>query len=240
MKFYYIPIKRGVISNILIVAVLTILFLSLGLNNSISVFSRKDYKAIYHGDPNKEMVAFECNVVWGTEYVPQMLDIFAEKDVKITFFIGGEWAKDNPELLKKIAEEGHEIGNHGYGHKHHSRLNLDQNRKEILDTENVIKSIIDYKTDLFAPPYGEYNDTTLKAAQSLGYKTIMWSIDTIDWRRDGVDKILNRVFKNPHNGAMILMHPTKDTVTALPQMIDRLRELGYEIVPVSEVLEEEQ
>jgi peptidoglycan/xylan/chitin deacetylase (PgdA/CDA1 family) len=154
----------------------------------------------------------------------------------ITFFIGGDWAKNNPDLLKRIAGEGHEIGNHGYSHQHHNNLNLDGNRKEILDTEKVVEAVTGIKTTLFAPPYGEFNKTTLQAAASLGYQTIMWSIDTIDWRRDGTDKILQRVMKDPHNGALILMHPTADTVTALPVMIEKLQGLGYHIGTVSDAI----
>jgi peptidoglycan/xylan/chitin deacetylase (PgdA/CDA1 family) len=105
---------------------------------------------------------------------------------------------------------------------------LNRTGKEILDTEKEIESITAIKTRLFAPPYGEFNDTTLKAADSLGYKTIMWSIDTIDWRRDGVDKIIHRVMKNPHNGALVLMHPTADTVTALPIIIEGLAKPGLQ------------
>ena len=132
--------------------------------------------------------------------------------------------------------EGHELGNHGYGHKHHNQLNLEQNRKEIVDTEKEIESNTGIKTTLFAPPYGEFNETTLKAADSLGYQTIMWSIDTIDWRRDGIDKIIARVMKNPHNGALVLMHPTPDTVTALPIIIEKLQALDYSIGTVTDAL----
>ena len=177
-------------------------------------------------------------MVWGTEYIIPMLQIFKEHDIRITFFIGGEWARENPELLKKIASEGHELGNHGYSHKHHSKLDFNQNRYEILETEKEIESITGVKTNLFAPPYGEFNDITLKAAHSLGYKTIMWSIDTIDWRRDGTEKIINRVMKNPHNGALVLMHPTADTVAALPVIIEGLQKQGFKIGTVSEALEE--
>ena len=107
-----------------------------------------------------------------------------------------------------------------------------------FDTEKEIETITKIKTRLFAPPYGEYNDTTIKAADSLGYRTIMWSIDTIDWRRDGIDKIIHRVMKNPHNGALVLMHPTADTVSALPVIIEGLKNQGFNIGTVSDALKE--
>lgn len=240
MKIIYIPFKfrfkKDVIINLAVLGILLFLFVMVGKGEQLEVFSHFTLNPIYKGDESKSAIAFECNVVWGTEYVPQMLDIFRDKDVNITFFIGGQWAEDNPELLKRIVEEGHELGNHGYAHKHHSELSLEENQKEILRTEEIIKKITGVKTVLFAPPYGEFNKTTLQAADSLGYKTIMWSIDTIDWRREGTDIILKRVLKNPHNGAFVLMHPTEYTVEALPTLIDELRKRGYEVGKVSDLI----
>ncbi len=236
MKIMYIPFNK----NILVITCFTILvffFLFLPSNkNILHTINVTAEKPIYKGNENINKVAFECNVVWGSEYIPSMLNIFKEHDIKITFFIGGEWARDNPELLKLIVEGGHEIGNHGFAHKHHSRLNFEENIKEIKDTEDTIKDITGITTCLFAPPYGEFDNTTLRAASSLGYKTIMWSIDTIDWRGDGVEAIINRVLKNPHNGAFILMHPTDHTITALPTIIKELKQMGYEIGTISELI----
>jgi len=241
MKIIYIPFKfrfkRDAIINLTIIGILLFLFFVVNTEKEVNVFSHFTLNPIYKGNENKNQVAFECNVVWGTEYVPAMLDIFREKNVVITFFIGGQWAEDNPELLKRMVKEGHEIGNHGYAHKYHSQLSFEDNLKEIQRTEQIIEKITGVKTVLFAPPYGDFNKTTLQAANSLGYKTIMWSIDTIDWKREGTDAILRRVLKNPHNGAFILMHPTEYTVKALPTMIDELRRKGYEIGRISDLLD---
>src|SRR5665648_246243 len=124
MKVIFIPIKKNVIVNLVVISVLLLALLSLNVGNAMTVLNNVTSNPIYKGNENKPVIAFECNVVWGTEYVPQILDIFKEKDIKITFFIGGQWAKDNPELLKRIANEGHEIGNHGYKHKHHNQLDI--------------------------------------------------------------------------------------------------------------------
>jgi probable sporulation protein (polysaccharide deacetylase family) len=236
MKSFVLSINKRTLLNLLAISLILIAFLVIGFNDSVDVFATNT-EAIYRGNENKPYIAFECNVVWGTEYVPQMLDIFKERGIKITFFIGGEWANDNPELLQRMVDEGHEIGNHGYSHKYHSKLDFGANTSEIQKTEDKIKAITGKKTSLFAPPYGEFNEITLRSAKSLGYKTIMWSKDTIDWRRDGVDKIINRVLNNPENGDLVLMHPTQDTVKALHVIIDKLTELGYEITTVSKAIE---
>ncbi len=240
MKIIYIPFKfkfkRDIIINLTIIGIFLFLLIMVNKDGQLDVLNQFTLNPIYKGNENMSQVAFECNVVWGTEYVPQMLDILRDKNVKITFFIGGQWAEENPELLKRMVEEGHEIGNHGYAHKHHAQLSFEENIREIQRTEQIIEEITGVKTVLFAPPYGEFNKTTLQAADALGYKTIMWSIDTIDWRREGTDIILKRVLKNPHNGAFILMHPTEYTVEALPIMIDELRARGYEVGTISELL----
>jgi probable sporulation protein (polysaccharide deacetylase family) len=191
---------------------------------------------IYRGRADSKQIAFACNLVWGTEYIPKMLKIFDAEDVKITFFIGGDWAQKNPDVLKQIYHKGHEIGNHGYSHKHHKQLNRDQNNDEILKTEKVIQDILGVKTVLFAPPYGEFNDTTVEVADSLGYKTIMWTIDTIDWKNPGADYIFKKVTKKAENGAIVLMHPTVNTVDVLPSLIKALKESGFKVTTVGRVL----
>jgi len=203
----------------------------------MSVNTFKIFDPIYKGDEGDKKVAFACNVVWGNEYLPDMLSEFKKNNIRITFFIGGDWADKNKELLMRIYSDNHEIGNHGYNHLKHTQINDEKNKEEIIKTEEVIHSILGIKTNLFAPPYGDVNKKVTQIAEDLGYKVIMWSIDTIDWNTKDYTKILERVNKKIHNGAIILMHPTESTVKALPILINNILNSGYEIVPVSEVLE---
>lgn len=191
---------------------------------------------IFQGNIAQPKVALACNVFWGEEFLPSMLNTFAENNVKITFFIGGSWVKRYPDVLKSLADHGHEIGNHSYSHPHPNSLSKDKNKEQIIKTADLIKDITGFQTNLYAPPYGEYNDTVLLAAQELGYKTIMWSIDTIDWQRPPVEIIKNRVLKKLHNGAIILIHPTEPTAKALPELIKEIQAQGYQICPVSDIL----
>lgn len=194
-------------------------------------------KAIYHGNELQPVVAFACNVFWGEEYLPQMLDTFDAKNIKVTFFIGGSWAKRYPDILKDITRRGHEIANHSYSHPHPNRLSKQENQEQIQKTENLVAEITGIKTSLYAPPYGEFNDTVLQAAHELGYRTIMWSIDTIDWKRPPVEVLQNRVLKKLHKGAIILMHPTEPTAKALPELIAEIEKSGYTISTVSSILQ---
>ncbi|MGE5629827.1 MAG: polysaccharide deacetylase family protein [Caulobacteraceae bacterium] len=235
MKTRLIIISKRKIVILLLMAAAAVIFISALM--TISINTMNYYEPIYKGADDKKIVAFACNVVWGEEYLPEMLRIFKENDIKITFFIGGQWASKNEELLGSIYKDGHELGNHGYKHLHHSKLTPGLNQQEITRTEEVVKRITGYKTTLFAPPYGDLNQTVVDSAESIGYKVIMWSIDTIDWNTKDYSKILQRIEKKHHNGAIVLMHPTKVTIKALPAMIQNLKGHGYKIGTVSEVLE---
>ncbi|GBG54820.1 polysaccharide deacetylase [Sporomusaceae bacterium FL31] len=191
---------------------------------------------IFHGNISEPKVAFACNVFWGEEFLPDMLQTLNNQNTHITFFIGGSWAKKYPELLADIANKGHELGNHTYSHPHPNTISKEKNKEQIVKTEDLVKEITGTKTTLYAPPYGEYNDTVLTAADELGYTTIMWTIDTIDWKRPPADIIKNRVIKKLHNGAIILMHPTEPTAKALPELISEIKKAGYTITTVSDIL----
>jgi probable sporulation protein (polysaccharide deacetylase family) len=191
---------------------------------------------LFHGDLQAPKVAFACNVFWGEEYIPAMLATFDATGSKITFFIGGSWAKRYPAIVTEIAARGHELANHSYSHPHPNTLNKEQNKEQITKTEELIRELSHYTTRLYAPPYGEYNNTVLQAAAELNYTTIMWSIDTIDWQKPSPAVIKQRVVKKLHNGAIILIHPTQNTAQALPDLIATIQEKGYTIVPVSDII----
>ena len=225
----------NVITNFVLVAVVfcvTCISFYGGVRN---VFVSNDKtQPYYKGNVGIRAVSLMINVYWGTEYIDSMLEILDRYDVKATFFVGGDWASKNSDKLWAIAERGHEIGNHGYFHKDHAKLSYQQNVDEILACEKVVEATCGVKTILFAPPSGSYNKATLSASSSLGYKTIMWSKDTIDWRDKNSQLIFTRATTNLSNGDLVLMHPTKDTVLALPKIIECYIEKGFNIVVVSQ------
>jgi probable sporulation protein (polysaccharide deacetylase family) len=235
VKTKIIVISKKRLAICLILLILAVIFMmSLQM---ISVNTMNYYDPVYKGEANEKEIAFACNVVWGNEYLPQILQILKDNNIKITFFIGGDWATKYPEELKTIYQAGHELGNHGENHKKQTQLNIEQNKREILKAEESIKNVTGVKTVLFAPPYGDINKTVVDTAEGLGYKVIMWSIDTIDWNTKDYSEIIKRVEKKQHNGGIVLMHPTEVTVKALPELIKRLEDMGYEISGVSDVLD---
>ena len=165
------------------VLILFILFLIFNILSKKSQNVFKEFEPIYKGKEEEKKVAFACNVVWGNEYLPDMLRTLNKNGIKITFFFGGDWANKNKEFILSIDSDGHELANHGYNHLKPTQINDEKNIEEIIKTEKVIEGITGKKTQLFAPPYGDLNPNVTKLAESIGYKVIMWSVDTLNTKQ---------------------------------------------------------
>ncbi|MGN1221918.1 MAG: polysaccharide deacetylase family protein [Christensenellales bacterium] len=223
-----------VVVNLILVLCVMSVFGVCFYTDSTVVVSSTGYKAIYRGNENNKNATLCINVYWGTEYLSDMLDILKGQNVKTTFFVGGMWASENVELLKRIVDDGHELGNHGYYHKDHKLVDYDRNVQEISYTHKLIKGLVGIDMTMFMPPSGSYGSHTLEAAENLGYTTIMWSKDTIDWRDKDTNLIYSRATKNMQNGDIVLMHPTECTKNALNDIITAYKSAGFNIVPISE------
>ena len=230
-------LKIHLISNL----TLGLLVFSIG---AFCVFSTDDtlkangqYAEIYRSAQTEtDGVSLMFNVYWGTEEVYQILDILEEYDAKATFFIGGCWADDNVQCLRDIYAAGHEIGNHGYFHKDHSKLSLTDNEKEIASCNRFIELAVGETPTLFAPPSGAYCNDTLSACKTLGMKTVLWSRDTIDWRDKDAELIYKRATKDIRGGEFVLMHPMKDTVQALGRILKYYQSKSLSAITVSQNL----
>ncbi len=227
--------KRSVITNtILAVVILLVLSVSYIPYQIAPISSANAIKPIYNGNRENPCVSLMFNVYENTQVVNSIIDLLDERNLKATFFVGGCWADDNGETLNKMVNNGHEIANHGYFHKDHKKLSYSANLEEIKLTGAIVKALCGVQTTLFAPPSGSYNADTLSSAYDLGYKVIMWSKDTIDWRDKDVDLIVKRATQNVTNGDLVLMHPKPHTLTALPKILDYLEKVGLEQVKVSQ------
>ena len=226
---------RTVIANSVIGFVLLSMFALTYAGGTLNAFSEVATSPLYNGNLNSNKICLMINVYWGNEYIEPMLKTLEENNVKTTFFVGGMWVEKYPDLAKKIKDVGHEIGNHGYFHKDQNQLTLDGNKKEINDCHLIVKKVLDVDMNLFAPPSGAFNDSTINAANSLNYKTIMWTRDTIDWRDQDATTIYNRAVNNAKGGDLILMHPTKCTTEALPKIIETLKQ-NFVLTTVSDCL----
>lgn len=227
--------KLRIISNFVIVMILiSLLVISIPFNGSVKASVNPN--VIYQGNINQNKVSFMINVYWGNEYIEDMLDVLDLYKVKTTFFVGGSWFAKNIELAKEIYKRGHEIGNHGYNHKDQDKLTYQQNYDEIEKTHLLVSANLGIEMNLFAPPSGAYNDTTVNVATELNYKTIMWTHDTIDWRDKNTELIFKRATRDLSNGDLILMHPTKNTLDALSQILAYAQNNGFIATTVTDVL----
>ena len=181
-----------------------------------------------------EGVSLMVNVYEGEEVVAGMLDLFRERGVFVTFFVGGCWADDHVPLVRRMTAEGHEVGSHGYFHRDHEALSLKENLEEISASVEFLSLVTGQEISLFAPPSGAYGSDTLRAAESLGLKTILWSKDTIDWRDHDVALCFTRATENVSAGELILMHPKEHTLKAMPKILDAYAERGISVIPVGE------
>ena len=194
---------------------------------------------IYCVDTDEKKVAISFDAAWGADDTDDLLNILENNDVKATFFLCGSWVDKFPEEVKKIYENGHEIGNHSNTHPHGSKISLEENKKEIMEVHKKIKDLTGYEMDLYRPPFGEYNDTVLNAAKELGYHTIQWDIDSLDWKEYGVQHQVNQVLNHKHlgNGSIMLFHNDAEyTPDSLDTILKGLKEKGYEVVPVGELI----
>lgn len=207
------------------------------MNNS-EVSEIADDVIIRSGDVGSGKLAITCNVDWGEDIVPGMLDVFEENDVRITFFVTGKWAEKNPRMLRTMYLKGHEIQSHGYGHKLCSQVTASEVKSEIEKTSDILHNLIGKRPDIFAPPSGDFDENTVKICKNLGYKLSLWSADTIDWREDSTaDVIYNRIMEKELDGAIILMHPKEETLKALPRLLETFKERNIEVVPLSNLID---
>ncbi|WP_419873148.1 polysaccharide deacetylase family protein [Candidatus Pristimantibacillus sp. PTI5] len=191
---------------------------------------------IYRGNPNKKMISLMINVAWGNEYIDSILNTLKKDKVKATFFLDGSWLNKNAEIAKRIQAEGHEMSNHAYTHPDMSALNRQAQHSQIAKTEALLKSTLNVNNKWFAPPSGAFNQATVQIAEEMGLKTVLWTIDTIDWQKPPADTIIRKIAQKIEPGALILMHPTSSTRDALAGIIATAKEKGYAIGTVSETL----
>lgn len=167
-------------------------------------------------------------------YTEQLLDGLKERDVKATFFVTGMHAEQYPEVIQRMSEEGHLIGNHTYSHIQLSNGNSEVFKEELIRTNEAIEQLTGQEVQYVRPPYGTWDK---KFEKELNMFPVLWTVDPLDWCSDNVSGIVQKVISKVKENAIILMHDEyKSTVTAALQIIDELREQGYEFVTVDELL----
>ncbi|WP_425354998.1 polysaccharide deacetylase family protein [Paenibacillus shirakamiensis] len=191
---------------------------------------------IYRGNPAKKMVALMINVAWGNEYLIPMLDTLDAAKVKATFFLDGSWLNKNADLAKEIQKRGHQLENHAYSHPNMTQLTESRAVLEISRTKDLLKSSLNVDNRWFAPPSGDFNQRTVEQAAAQGLKTVLWTLDTVDWTKPSPQSIVSKIAKRTEPGTLILLHPTQSSRDALQGMIQAIHNKGLELGTIDETL----
>jgi polysaccharide deacetylase family sporulation protein PdaB len=187
----------------------------------------------------QKVVALTFDHSWGNKFTPSILDTLQKNNLKVTFFIMGPWAEKYPEVAKRMVADGHEIASHGYRHENYGDMTPEWVREDIQKSQQQIKAVTGVEPKLLRPPNGHYSQTSLKVTEELGYKTIIWNVDSLDWKNPGKDVIVERVVKRLKPGAIILLHASDtpvQTAEALPVLLEQIHAAGYKVVTVGDLL----
>lgn len=232
-------IKRNIFFGALLVLTAS-LFVIMLQENAVPTDVEPKPNVIYKVQTNEKVAALTFDISWGTKVPGPVLDILKEKKVKSTFFLSGPWVQKYPEFPKRIAAEGHEIASHGNEHVNYSEHTPEWIKNDVMTAHNAIKEVTGAEPNLIRTPNGDWNDMVLSTLNDINYKSIKWSDDSLDWQKDkSVEQIIKRVLVKIHPGAIILMHASDTcdrTPEALPAVVEGLREKGYKLVTVSELL----
>lgn len=168
------------------------------------------------------------------EWTPVLLEGLKERGVKASFFVIGEKAEEQPEIIERMFKEGHIIGNHTFTHVQLTGINDSSACEEITKTNEVLKEITGTYPLYIRPPFGSWND---KLECGIKMFPVMWTIDTLDWTTSNADKVVNKAVSQAKDNAIILLHDNyKSSVQAALRIIDELQKKGYEFVTVEELL----
>jgi len=226
---------------VILVVSVSLIYNYAGYDRILNVFRNNSRELpIYCVDTPEKKVAISFDAAWGADYTESLLKILKNYDVKTTFFLVGFWVDKYPEMVKRIDEEGHEIGNHSSRHPHMSKLSKEQIIEELAKTSEKIEAITHKKVTLFRPPFGDYNNRLIETSRAMGIQVIQWDVDSLDYKDYGADAIVKRVLSKVKNGSIVLFHNNATyTADALPIILENLQKEGYKIVPVSELIYKE-
>lgn len=194
---------------------------------------------IYCVETDKKEIALTFDAAWENSDTDVLLALLEKNDAKATFFTTGDWVDRYPDDVKKMFDAGHEIQNHSDAHPHPNELSYEELVQDTAACDEKIHKITGIYPTLYRLPYGEYNDHVILTLKSLGKQVIQWDVDSIDWENPTPDEIVQRVLGKVGNGSILLFHnDCENTPEALETLLPLLKEQGYEIKTVSELLPE--
>ena len=204
----------------------------------------KRYDAVYIGDTSQKVLYLTFDAGYENGCTEKILDILKDQQVKAAFFLVGNYMEKNADLVRRMAAEGHIVGNHTMHHYDMSKLTAKEAfSKELTDLENLYKEVTGAPmAKYYRPPQGIYSEENLKMAKELGYRTVFWSLAYVDWNNDSqptAEAAMNKLLPRTHPGAVVLLHSTSRTnAQILEKLIAAWKAEGYEFGTLGDLFAE--
>ena len=201
----------------------------------------KTYDAAYMGDPGEKKLYLTFDAGYENGCTEKILDILKQQQVPAAFFLVGNYLEKNADLVRRMVEEGHIVGNHTLHHYDMSKLTTQEAfSKELQDLEDLYRKTTGQEMRKFyRPPQGIYSEENLKMAKELGYQTVFWSLAYVDWNKDAQptrEEAFRKLLPRTHPGAVVLLHSTSSTnAEILEELIGKWKEEGYSFGTVEEL-----
>lgn len=232
-----IVLRRKMISAVFCILVAVAMFFIVNHPAFVGASATTRQLPIYCVQKDYPVCSLSFDAAWGNEDTQQLIDILQQYDIKVTFFVVGDWVDRYPDSVKALHDAGHEVMNHSNDHAHFNSLSSQQIIQNISDCNRKIEAITGVSPTLFRPPYGEYNDHVVSIVRSMGMEPIQWDVDSLDWKDLSATEITKRVTEKIQPGSIVLFHNAAlHTPEALPIIIETLLQDGYRIVPISELI----
>ena len=201
----------------------------------------KNYDAVYLGDPSKKVIYLTFDAGYENGCTEKILDALKKHEVPAAFFLVGNYIEQNADLVRRMVEEGHIVGNHTMHHPDMSKIEEKTAfSKELKDLEALYQEVTGQEmAKYYRPPQGVYSEENLKMAKELGYKTVFWSLAYVDWNNDSqptAEAAFSKLLPRIHNGAVVLLHSTSRTnAEILDELLTKWEEMGYTFKSIEEL-----
>lgn len=237
MKCKFLILKKHHIALLAAVLASAAIFAAVQAPAAVTASAATRQLPIYCVDRDQKVCSISFDAAWGADNTLKILDVLDEYNVKTTFFVVSAWAEQYPDTARAIVERGHELMNHSSKHDHYNSLTADQIVADVNKCNDAIKSLTGTRPTLIRCPFGEYDDHVISAIRSIGMEPIQWDVDSLDWKGISAAEITKRVTGKVSPGSIVLFHNAGEhTPEALPEILRWMRQEGYEIVPISEIL----
>lgn len=204
----------------------------------------KQFDAYYADKTNDKVLYITFDAGFENGNTPAILDALKKHHAPATFFVVGNYLSTSPDLVKRMVDEGHTVGNHTYHHPDMSKLSTQQAfSKELNDVETLYQEITGQPiTKYYRPPQGKYSEKNLEMAKELGYKTFFWSLAYVDWYQDkqpSKEEAFNKLLGRIHPGAIVLLHSTSSTnAQILDELLTKWEEMGYQFKSLDQLVQQ--